>query len=378
MLQEFVKNAPVEVPDEIKSIVNDAATAIEARSEKLREYLTNPESEVNISDLILTDVLDGLLQRARDFVTSMNKDKDDDSASDEDMKSLERYIKMNKEQLEKVHETLDVVRKFGCPSVDDPDKFIDTLEKLVVALQSRGDDLEMCKALPVEQWPDPESMTPYFMDIIKSAGPEIGMAMAEALCIPDIAELAAEDMDEDKEKCKTVEVKVCDGQLKVVTEGFTPEEHGRIERFFAREFDYPLEQDEQEADGIFAEADKEHLSRIKSFFASERDEVNFKDAVAAIELELAEHMNNAESVGVPYVVDGIKHLVNIPLDTALNYWKSRGTDDGLLNLISIIDLTRQIHNDMYGEYIPLNDKFKLDSEFVKCEGVYKLIYDMNK
>lgn len=376
-MQEFVNNAPVEVPDEIKSIVNDAATAIEARSEKLREYLTNPESEVNISDLILTDVLDGLLQRARDFVTKV--DKDDDPASDEDMKLLERSIKMNSEQLEKVHDTLDTARKFGCPFLDSPDKFIDALENLVVALQSRGDDLEMCKSLPVAQWPDVESMTPYYMDVIKSAGPEMGAVMAEALCIPDLAELAAEDGDEeDKEKCKTVEVKVCDGQLKVVTEGFTPEEHGRIERFFAREFDYPLEQDEQEADGIFAEADKEHLSRIGSFFARERDEVNFKDAVAAIELELAEHMNNAESVGVPYVVDGIKHLVDIPLDTALNYWKSRGTDDGLLNLISIIDLTRQIHNDMYGEYIPLSDKFKLDSEFVKCEGVYKLIYDMNK
>lgn len=377
MLQEFVNNAPVEVPDEIKTIVNDAVTAIEARSEKLKEYLTNPESEVHISDLILTDVLDGLLQRARDFVTKV--DKDDDSASDEDMKLLEWSIKMNKEQLEKVHETLDAVRKFGCPSLDSPDKFIAALETLVVALQSRGDDLEMCKSLPVAQWLDVESMTPYYMDVIKAAGPELGMAMVESLGVPDLAELSAEDLDEEEdEKCKTVEVKVCNGQLKVVTEGFTPEEHGRIERFFAREFDYPLEQDEQEADGIFAEADKEHLSRIGSFFASERDEANFKDAVAAIELELAEHMNNAKSVGVPYVVDGIKHLVDIPLDTALTYWESRGTDDSLLNLIGIIDLTRQIHKDMYGEYIPLSDKFKLDPEFTKCEGVYKLIYDMNK
>lgn len=231
-----------------------------------------------------------------------------------------------------------------------------------------------------------EDMLPYYMDMIKVAGPELGTTLllntpeerVKNILLP-LQKYATENVkEEDEEKCKTVEVKVCDGQLKVATEGFTPEEHGRIERFFAREFDYPLEQDEQEADGIFAGADKEHLSRIKSFFARERDEVNFKDAVAAIELELAEHMNNAESVGVPYVVDGIKHLVDIPLDTALNYWKSRGTDDGLLNLISIIDLTRQIHNDMYGEYIPLSDKFKLDSEFVKCEGVYKLIYDMNK
>lgn len=377
-MQEFVNNAPVEVPDEIKTIVNDAATAIEARSEKLKEYLTNPESEVHISDLILTDVLDGLLQRARDFVAKV--DKDDDSASDEDMKLLERSIKMNKEQLEKVHETLDAVRKFGCPSLDSPDKFIAALETLVVALQSRGDDLEMCKSLPVVQWLDVESMTPYYMDVIKSAGPELGMAMVEALGIPDLAELSAEDLDEeeDKEKCKTVEVKVCDGQLKVVTEGFTPEEHGRIERFFAREFDYPLEQDEQEADGIFAEADKEHLSRIGSFFARGRDEVDTNDVVVDMERELAEYMCDEESVRVPYVVDGTKYAVDIPLDTALNYWKSRGTDDGLFNLIGIIDFTRQIHNDAYEEYIPLSDKFKLDSEFTKCEGVYKLIYDMNK
>lgn len=229
-------------------------------------------------------------------------------------------------------------------------------------------------------------MLPYYMDMIKVAGPELGTTLL--LNTPDdrvknillpLQKYAAENVkEEDDEKCKTVEVKVCDGQLKVVTEGFTPEEHGRIERFFAREFDYPLEQDEQEADGIFAEADKEHLSRIGSFFARERDEVDPKDVISDMERELAKHMYDNESVMVPYVVDGTKYAVDIPLDTALTYWGSRGTDDSLLNLIGIIDLTRQIHKDMYGEYIPLSDKFKLDPEFTKCEGVYKLIYDMNK
>lgn len=318
LLQSLVDNAPVEVPEELRSIVADAADAIRDRNKKLKEYITNPKSKVSASDLDLSNTIDDLLERARNFATSVNKAEDDDSSSDEDMKLLERSIKMNREQLEQMHDTLDIVRKFGCPSVDDPDKFIDTLENLVVALQSRVDDLEMCKSLPVEQWPDVESMIPYYMDIIKSAGPELGRAMAEALCMPDIAELPTEDDEEDdEEKCRKIEASICNGKLSVATEGFLPDEHGRIERFLAREFGFELEQDEQEADGIFAEADKEHLSRIGSFFARERDA---RDVIVDMEREFAAHMNSAGFVGVPYLVDNTKYLAELPLDVALKFW----------------------------------------------------------
>lgn len=118
-MQEFVNNAPVEVPDEIKSIVNDAATAIEARSEKLREYLTNPESEVNISDLILTDVLDGLLQRARDFVTKVGEDE----LTESDLGFLDESIRANDEELEKMSALLNALPKLDVSEIEDTDKF---------------------------------------------------------------------------------------------------------------------------------------------------------------------------------------------------------------------------------------------------------------
>lgn len=362
LLQSLVDNAPVEAPEELRSIVADAADAIRDRNKKLKEYITNPKSKVSASDLDLSNTIDDLLERARNFVSRISSE--DTSLPDEEtLKNLNNTIEINEAQIASMRSLMCAVNKVGFKGIDDPEEFEKEITALIAAMENRNDVLKRCRELPVYEWPDIEDMAPRFTALMSMACPaDIGSVLSSIYNDDDAHEEESEEEAEDK--CRKIEASICNGKLSVTTEGFLPDEHGRIERFLAREFDFELEQDEQEADGIFAEADKKHLSRTRSP----------KDVIADMERELAKHMYDNESVMVPYIVDGTKYAADIPMGFALKFW------DAPENVKAIQAVLRAVidqHKAAKGYRLP-PETINLDDEFTNCEGTYKLIYDMNK